>query len=66
MDMLFINYQIMRKYLLIHAIVISFVFFLTPTIQAASDVEREIEELKQAIREALIHVLWVTSNQKNT
>ena len=39
-----------RKYLLIHAIVISFVFFLTPTILAASDVERKIEELKQAIR----------------
>jgi hypothetical protein len=55
----------MRKYPL-HVLIISFVFFLTPTIQAASDVEREIEELKQAIREALIHVLWVTSNQKNT
>jgi tetratricopeptide (TPR) repeat protein len=26
------------------------VFFLTPTIQAVSDIEREIEELKQAIR----------------
>ena len=39
-----------RKYLLIHAIVISFVFFITPTILAASDVERKIEELKQAIR----------------
>ena len=48
MDMLFINYLIMRKYLLIHAIVISFVFFLTPTILAASDVERKIEELIQA------------------
>ena len=56
----------MRKYLLIHAVVMSFVFFLTPTILAASDVERKIEELKQTIREALIHVLWVTSNQKNT
>ena len=40
----------MRKYLIIHAIVISFVFFITPTILAASDVERKIEELKQAIR----------------
>ena len=40
----------MRKYLLIHAIVISFVFFITPTILAASDVEQKIEELKQAIR----------------
>ncbi len=39
----------MRKYLP-HILIISFVFFLTPTIQAVSDVEREIEELKQAIR----------------
>ena len=49
MDMLFINYLIMRKYLL-HVIIISFVFFITPTILAASDIERKIEELKQAIR----------------
>ena len=49
MDMLFINYLIMRKYLL-HVIIISFVFFITPTILAASDVERKIEELKQTIR----------------
>jgi len=49
MDMLFINYLIMRKYLL-HVLIISFVFFITPTILAASDIEREIEELKQAIR----------------
>ncbi len=40
----------MRKYLLLHALIISFVFFLTPTIQAASDVEEAIEEYKQAIR----------------
>ena len=33
----------MRKYPL-HVLIISFVFFLTPTILAASDVEREIEE----------------------
>ena len=39
----------MRKYLL-HVLIISFVFFLTPTIQAASDVEQEIEELKQAVK----------------
>ncbi len=39
----------MRKYLL-HVLIISFVFFLTPTIQAASDVEEAIEEYKQAIR----------------
>jgi tetratricopeptide (TPR) repeat protein len=39
----------MRKYPL-HVLIISFVFFLTPTIQAASDVERKIEELKQTIR----------------
>ncbi len=38
----------MRKYLL-HILIISFVFFLTPTIQA-SDVEEEIEAYKQAIR----------------
>ncbi len=40
----------MRKYLLLHVLIISFVFFLTPTIQAASDVEEEIEACKQAIR----------------
>ncbi len=40
----------MRKYLILHALIISFVFFLTPTIQAASDVEEEIEACKQAIR----------------
>ena len=40
----------MRKYLLLHVLIISFVFFLTPTIQAASDVEEEIESYKQAIR----------------
>ncbi len=40
----------MRKYLLLHVLIISFVFFLTPTIQAASDVEEEIEAYKQAIR----------------
>ncbi len=39
----------MRKYLL-HVLIISFVFFLTPTIQAASDVEEEIEAYKMAIR----------------
>jgi len=40
----------MRKYLLLHVLIISFVFFLIPTIQAASDVEEEIEAYKQAIR----------------
>ncbi len=40
----------MRKYLLLHVLIISFVFFLTPTIQAVSDVEEEIEDCKQAIR----------------
>ncbi len=40
----------MRKYLLLHVLIISFVFFLTPTIQSASDVEEEIEAYKQAIR----------------
>ncbi|MHC4139171.1 MAG: tetratricopeptide repeat protein, partial [Planctomycetota bacterium] len=39
----------MRKYLL-HLLIIPFVFFLTPAIQAASDVGEEIEALKQAIR----------------
>ncbi len=39
----------MRKYIL-HALIISFVFFQTPTIPAASDVEEKIEEFKQAIR----------------
>ena len=37
----------MRKYLL-HALIISFVFLLTPTTQAASDVEATIDEDKQA------------------
>lgn len=38
----------MRKYLL-HVIIISFVFILTPTIQAASYLEEQIEAYKQAI-----------------
>ncbi len=40
----------MRKYLLLHILIISFVFFLTPTIQAASGMEEKIEAYKQAIR----------------
>ncbi len=40
----------MRKYLL-HALIISFVFLLTPTTQAASDVEATIDEDKQAAGE---------------
>ena len=40
----------MRKYPLLHVLIISFVFFLTPTIQAASKVEEAIEIQKQAIR----------------
>ncbi len=40
----------MRKYLL-HALIISFVFRLTPTTQAASDVEATIDEDKQAAGE---------------
>ena len=40
----------MRKYLL-HVLIISFVFFLTPTTQAASDVETTIDEDKQAAKE---------------
>ena len=40
----------MRKYLLLHVLIISFVFFLTPTIQEASDAEEKIEAYKQAIR----------------
>ena len=38
----------MRKYVLLHVLIISFVFFLTPTIQAASD--WEIDVYKQEIR----------------
>ena len=37
----------MRKYLL-HVLIISFVFILTLTIQAASDLEEQIEACKQA------------------
>ena len=37
----------MRKYLLLHFLIISFVFLLTPTVQAASDLEEEIESYKQ-------------------
>ena len=40
----------MRKYLLLHVLIISFVFFLIPTIQEASDVEEEIEAYKQVIK----------------
>lgn len=40
----------MRKYLL-HALIISFVFLLTPTTPAASDVETTIDEDKQAAGE---------------
>ena len=40
----------MRKYLILQVLIISFVFFLTPTIQEASDVEEEIEVYKQAAR----------------
>ena len=40
----------MRKYLILHFLIISLVFILTPTIQAASDMEDEIESYKQAIR----------------
>ncbi len=40
----------MRKYLL-RALIISFVFLLTPTTQAASDVEATIDEDKQAAGE---------------
>ncbi len=40
----------MKKYLLRHVLIISFVFFLATTIQAASDVEEEIESYEQAIR----------------
>ena len=40
----------MRKYLILQVLMISFVFFLTPTIQAAPDMEEAIESYKQAIR----------------
>ena len=40
----------MRKYLILHILIISFVFFLTPTIQEASGVEENIDAFKQAIR----------------
>ncbi len=40
----------MRKHLILHVLIISFVFFLTPTIQAASGMEEKIEAYKQAIR----------------
>ena len=40
----------MRNYLL-HALIISFVLFLTPTIRAASDVDEKVAEFKQAIRD---------------
>jgi tetratricopeptide (TPR) repeat protein len=40
----------MKKYLL-HVLIISFVLFLSPAIQAASDVEEAIEVLKQRARE---------------
>ena len=39
----------MRTYLILHVLIISFAFFLTPTIQA-SDFDEEIEPYKQAIR----------------
>jgi len=39
----------MRKYLIQHVLIISFVFFLIPTIHA-SDVEEEIEAYKQAVK----------------
>ena len=39
----------MRKHLL-HVLIISFVFILTLTIQAASDLEEQIEACKQAAR----------------
>jgi tetratricopeptide (TPR) repeat protein len=39
----------MRKHLL-HVLIITFVFFLTPTIQAASDLEEAVEAYKQVIR----------------
>ncbi len=40
----------MKKYLILKVLIISFVFFLSPTIQAASDWEESIESYKQAIR----------------
>ncbi len=39
----------MRKYLL-HVLIISFVFFLTPTIQAAVALGETIEARKQAVK----------------
>lgn len=39
----------MRNYLL-HALIISFVLFLTPTIRAASDVDEKVAEFKQEIK----------------
>ena len=40
----------MKKYLIVKVLIISFVFFLSPTIQAASDWEDSIESYKQATR----------------
>ncbi len=40
----------MRKYLILHVLIISFIFFITPTIRAASYWEEEIDSYKQAIR----------------
>ena len=40
----------MKKYLILKVLIISSVFFLSPTIQAASDWEESIESYKQATR----------------
>ncbi len=63
----------MRKYLILHFLIISFVFFLTLTIQA-SDVDKEIESYKQAIRidpdNAIFHyylgIVYVFLNDKGS
>jgi tetratricopeptide (TPR) repeat protein len=40
----------MSKFLILHFLIISFVFILTPAIQAESYLEEETESYKQAIR----------------
>ncbi len=40
----------MRKYLIPHVLIMSFVFFLIPSIPVASEVEEKIKAYKQAIK----------------
>jgi tetratricopeptide (TPR) repeat protein len=64
----------MKKYLIVKVLIISFVFFLSPAIQGASDWEESIESYKQATRinpdyadaHCCLGLIYVSLNDKDS